>query len=88
MKKCYQRMYRYLKGKLSKDQVISRRILQSLLYQQGCIRYFEKIYQTDCGCSGYWSFFDFSDRFARFANEMVKCRYFKKLAYGKYQVLY
>lgn len=87
MQRCYQRMYRYLKNKLNKDQVISRRILQTLLSQQGCIRYFEKIYQIDCNCSGYWSFFDFSDRFARFANEMVKFGYFTKIARGKYKVL-
>lgn len=87
MQKCYQRMYRFLKGKLNEGQIISRRTLQSFLYQQGCAKYFEKIYQIDCNCSGYWSFFDFSDRFARFANEMIKCGYLTKVARGKYQVL-
>lgn len=87
MQKCYQRMYEFLSEILDKNQIISRKVLQDYLQRRNLIDTFEKIYQVDCNCSGDWSFFDFSDRFARFANEMVRCGYFKKVTYGKYQVL-
>lgn len=88
MKKCYQRMYEFLKHRLNKGQIISRRMLQDYLQLRNLTDVFEKIYQIDCGCSGYWSFFDFSDRFARFANEMVRCGYLAKIERGKYLILH
>ena len=48
---------------------------------------FDSLYLKDLNCSGYWLMWDFSDRFARFANALCTAGYCEKIKDGYYIVL-
>ena len=77
--KYYKRMTTIILLLFEKDDVISRGILLNKLIDEKLKLLFEKIYQNDCNCSGEWSFFDYSDRFTRFANVLIKHNIVKKV---------
>lgn len=87
IKKQYKRMFEIIQKIYNSGETISKRSLQIRLRNYFLDRQFEEIYQKDCNCSGTWSFFDFSDRFQRFANELVRCSYLIKIDKGIWEIV-
>lgn len=79
----YSRMYEIIKPLFKKGDKFSSRQLAEKLYKNNLSSLFEKTYHLDCNCISFkWSFFDFSDRFQRFANHLAACGICEKVDRG------
>lgn len=83
----YQRMMDIILPLFKKDDIITKSQLYDTLVGRKLLKTFELTYWADCYCGGDWSFFDFPDRFARFANALVKHNKLTKVGRGKYKKL-
>ena len=87
MQKCYKRMFELVRPLFVPYEQVTKHQLLHRLNVYFLLDKFEKIYQEDCNCSGYWSFFDFSDRFQRFAQSLCQEGYLMKVKNGTYRVI-
>lgn len=87
IRKNYKRMTALVMDSIPKDEVISRRSLQRKLEERNLLELFEKIYREDNNLQSCWHFFDFSDRFTNFMNQLVNAGYVQKVDRGKYIIL-
>ena len=85
--KYYRRMAVFIPLLFEQNEVISRSILLDKLITEQLKDLFEKIYKPDGKCSGEWSFFDYPDRFARFADSLSKRGLIEKVGWGKYRTI-
>lgn len=83
----YQRMTDIALPLFKSGDTITRSQLYNTLVNHKLLKTFELTYWADCYCGGDWSFFDFSDRFARFANALTKQNKLAKVGRGKYKKL-
>lgn len=87
MQQCYKRMFELIYPLLNQYECISKQKLLHRLNAYFLLDKFEEIYQKDCNCSGKWSFFDFSDRFQRFAQHLCSEGYWEKVERGVYKII-
>ena len=85
--KYYRRMAVFILLLFEQNEIVSRSVLLDRLITEQLKDLFEKIYRQDCNCSGEWSFFDYSDRFARFADSLSKQGLIEKVGWGKYRTV-
>lgn len=59
--------------------VFNKELFKAALETKNAKKLFDSLYLKDLNCSGYWSLWDFSDRFARFAKALCDAGYCKKI---------
>lgn len=85
--KRYREMANIVLEVFDKNEILTKKSLFTKLNQNNKLTLFELVYNRDCYCSGEWSFFDFSDRFQRFCDALVRGGLAQKVARGAYIIL-
>lgn len=64
--------------------IFNRATFEQALRSRGLLQQFNEIYYTDTNSTGFWSMFDFTDRFKRFTDRLCKIGYCVKIKPGTF----